>query len=97
MWRLRRSLLLAGVAAALGGFVPTLGTTGAGGEADAAVVPPDLAGVVWLCRPGQADDPCTAPLATTVVGPAGAVTLQSGRGRHLVALRLLLPLPDSQH
>jgi Protein of unknown function (DUF3089) len=32
---------------------------------------PDAAGTVWLCRPGQADDPCTASLLTTVVGPGG--------------------------
>ncbi len=33
----------------------------------------------WLCRPGQAHDPCTAPLATTVVPASGARTIQSGQ------------------
>ncbi len=33
---------------------------------------PDAAGTVWLCRPGQADDPCTESLDTTVVQPDGA-------------------------
>jgi hypothetical protein len=28
---------------------------------------PDSAGIVWLCRPGQAPDPCTASLKTTVI------------------------------
>ena len=27
----------------------------------------DAAGTVWLCRPGLADDPCTADLDATVV------------------------------
>ena len=31
---------------------------------------------VWLCRPGQSDDPCTAPLAATVVPASGARTIQ---------------------
>jgi hypothetical protein len=31
----------------------------------------DAAGVEWLCRPGQADDPCTSPLAATVVPASG--------------------------
>jgi hypothetical protein len=33
---------------------------------------PDSAGTVWLCRPGQVDDPCTAPLATTVISSNGS-------------------------
>lgn len=31
----------------------------------------DAAGIVWLCRPGQPNDPCTASLDTTVVEPGG--------------------------
>jgi pimeloyl-ACP methyl ester carboxylesterase len=31
----------------------------------------DGAGVEWLCRPGQADDPCTTSLTTTVVPRSG--------------------------
>jgi hypothetical protein len=33
-------------------------------------------GTVWLCRPGQANDPCTSPLTTTVVPARGARTTQ---------------------
>lgn len=33
---------------------------------------PDPARTVWLCRPGQVDDPCTAPLATTVISSNGS-------------------------
>jgi hypothetical protein len=33
----------------------------------------------WLCRPGQAKDPCVAPLAATVVPASGPRTLQSGQ------------------
>jgi hypothetical protein len=36
----------------------------------------DAAGVVWLCRPGLADDPCDASLSTTV--------LSGGTGRRIV-------------
>jgi DUF3089 family protein len=32
----------------------------------------DLAGTAWLCRPGQADDPCTASLNTTVISSNGS-------------------------
>jgi len=42
------------------------------GSAFATQPRPDAAGTVWLCRPGQANDPCTASLLTTVVGPGGA-------------------------
>ena len=31
----------------------------------------DAAGVEWLCRPGQADGPCTSSLTATVVSPSG--------------------------
>jgi DUF3089 family protein len=36
------------------------------------VGPRDRWGVVWLCRPGVADDPCASDLTTTVVAPGGA-------------------------
>lgn len=32
-------------------------------------------GTVWLCRPAQADDPCTASLTTTVVSAVGRRTV----------------------
>ncbi len=35
---------------------------------------PDAAGTVWLCRPGQAHDPCTADLSTTVTAANGGKT-----------------------
>src|ERR1039457_1799671 len=31
----------------------------------------DAAGVEWLCRPGQADDPCTSSLTATVAPSSG--------------------------
>jgi hypothetical protein len=40
---------------------------GSGGNASA---------TVWLCRPGQANDPCTAPLQATTVPAQGARTVQ---------------------
>ncbi|HEX3947924.1 MAG TPA: hypothetical protein VHW47_09465, partial [Acidimicrobiales bacterium] len=49
-----------------------------GGAAGAAIGTPK-AGTVWLCRPGMADDPCTAPLTATVVPPAGKDRIQRAR------------------
>jgi hypothetical protein len=37
----------------------------------AAAAPAAQGDVVWLCRPGLADDPCTGSLATTVAEPDG--------------------------
>lgn len=34
-------------------------------------------GTIWLCRPGQADDPCTSPLRSTVVPPSAPPTTQN--------------------
>jgi hypothetical protein len=36
-------------------------------------------GTVWLCRPGQADDPCAFPLTATVLPSSGARTLQGAQ------------------
>jgi hypothetical protein len=37
-------------------------------------IPSTTAGVVWLCRPGQAADPCVGGLAATTVAADGALT-----------------------
>ena len=34
---------------------------------------------IWLCRPGLAKNPCTAPLTTTVVRPNGSRSIQLSR------------------
>jgi pimeloyl-ACP methyl ester carboxylesterase len=36
----------------------------------------DSTGVEWLCRPGQANDPCTSSLTTTVMPASGAATVE---------------------
>jgi hypothetical protein len=36
----------------------------------------DRWGTVWLCRPGLADDPCSASLTTTVIEPDGAAHVE---------------------
>jgi hypothetical protein len=36
----------------------------------------DRWGTVWLCRPGEVDNPCASPLATTVVTPSGATHVE---------------------
>ena len=51
-----------------------LGVTGLGvapSPAGASQPRPDRAGTIWLCRPGQADDPCLASLETTVIARDG--------------------------
>ena len=44
------------------------------GAASGSAARPAGAGTVWLCRPGLADDPCTASLDATVVSASGART-----------------------
>lgn len=39
---------------------------------------PDAAGTVWLCRPGQAGNPCSFPSQATVVPPRGWRTVENG-------------------
>jgi hypothetical protein len=34
---------------------------------------------VWLCKPGLAEDPCTAPLTTTVIGPSGEESTEKAK------------------
>ena len=41
--------------------------------------PSGARGTVWLCRPGLADDPCTSPLAATVVPARGATHVERAR------------------
>ena len=65
----RPSTLIVG--ALLVAFLATAGGILAPDPADAASPKPDAAGTVWLCRPGQHDDPCTASLLTTVMGVDG--------------------------
>jgi hypothetical protein len=38
--------------------------------------PRDQWGTVWLCRPGEVDNPCASPLASTVVTPRGATHVE---------------------
>jgi hypothetical protein len=58
----------AALAAVLAGSVPVVGAVPAGAASEASTV--------WLCRPGMADDPCTAPLTTTVVAADGHTSVQ---------------------
>jgi len=44
--------------------------------ADMASAHADAAGIVWLCRPGSATNPCQGDLSTTVIDPAGKQTVQ---------------------
>jgi hypothetical protein len=71
--RLCRAVCLAGVVVA---GVVTAGAPGAG-----SVTRPLRAasGTVWLCRPGQAADPCTTGRAATAVTGRGSTTLSLAR------------------
>jgi hypothetical protein len=55
--------------------------TGCGGAKHTSASPPtagprDRWGTVWLCRPGERDNPCLSDLTTTVVGPDGATHVE---------------------
>ena len=41
------------------------------GPTPSPVANPDPAGIVWLCRPGIADNPCAGDLTTTIIDPTG--------------------------
>jgi hypothetical protein len=65
LWVAVLAFALVGVVSACGSPPTEVANTSAQPEADSA-------GTVWLCRPGQGSDPCTASLDTTVVEPDGA-------------------------
>ncbi len=71
--RLVGPILAAACAVALAS-TPCLTTTRAGAAASGSNTP-----TVWLCRPGLANNPCTAPLTTTVVRPNGSRSIQTAR------------------
>ena len=50
--------------------------SGAAHKAASGGGPSDRWGVVWLCRPGETDDPCRSDLTTTVVGPGGVTRIE---------------------
>ena len=66
-----RLVLLAAAGGLLAGAVIM-----ANGQPALAAVPagPDAAGVTWVCRPGQAGDPCLFPEGATSVAASGAKT-----------------------
>ena len=50
--------------------------SGCSGSSSAGATAPGQA-TVWLCRPGQSNNPCLAKLTSTVDGPDGATSVQS--------------------
>jgi hypothetical protein len=58
---------------AISGPTSAQGTSAAQG-ASAAPPAPGNASVIWLCRPGMGDNPCTVSPAGTSVGPSGSRT-----------------------
>jgi hypothetical protein len=66
-------LLLAGCG---GSSSKTASTTTSATASAPASGPRDRWGTVWLCRPGQRDNPCLANLATTAVAAGGATKVE---------------------
>ena len=64
-------MAMTGVLAGCGSSAPSVGSPSSTSGSTGA----DASGTVWLCRPGQADDPCTADLTTTVTAADGARTI----------------------
>jgi hypothetical protein len=69
----RRQLLGAVLGSVLALALVTAGCSSAGAPA-AAPKTSRAAGPLWLCRPGQAPDPCAADLTATAVTAAGTLT-----------------------
>ena len=70
--RSRLAVVLAGMLAALA----SLSAAGGGSAARAAPAKGTASATVWLCRPGQAADPCTSDLTTTLVARNGSETVE---------------------
>ena len=47
----------------------------------------------WLCLPGQLDDPCTAPLTTTVVQTSGETSIENARPAQRPAINCFYVYP----
>jgi hypothetical protein len=56
----------------LSGFVLCVTCLASCSSSQPSVRAPDSSGVVWLCRPGLSNNPCTASLETTVLGENGS-------------------------
>ena len=69
---------LAGLLAGCGPGTAATGTAGPSATAPG-TTSADGAGVVWLCLPGMASNPCAPSLATTVVSAAGATSVITPR------------------
>jgi hypothetical protein len=63
------------------GAIGAVSVVGSSGIGAAATTPADTASdTVWLCRPGQADDPCTTGSASTTVSADGSTTVLHSSG-----------------
>jgi hypothetical protein len=80
--RPRRRLPAGAVCGAVALALATAGCSSAGSHASA---PDKTAGLVWVCRPGQAANPCASNLAATTVTAAG--TLQPASWPHSAAAK----------
>jgi Protein of unknown function (DUF3089) len=68
------TLAVAGVTAAAIGLLVSTTAVGAATRAAVAARPLRASHTVWLCKPGQANDPCLASLASTSVAANGSTT-----------------------
>jgi hypothetical protein len=58
---------------------------------------PDAAGTLWLCRPGQADDPCEADRTATVVRADGTERVQHTSGAAAPPIDCFYVYPTVSH
>ena len=77
--RVRALVGAAVVCLAVTAVATTAGAAPSGARALAASPSASGMSTVWLCRPGLAKNPCTAPLTTTVVRPNGSWSIQTSR------------------
>ena len=78
-------------------LVCVFGLAGCSRSADTTVEPPDASGIVWLCRPGLAHDPCTASLKTTVVGENGSKRIVDYEPAHNPSIDCFYVYPNVTH
>ena len=71
-----RFLRIASTSGAIAVALASFNATTVAAAADPAPNRPDSSGTVWLCRPGLADDPCTANQTATLIRGNGKRTAQ---------------------
>ncbi|HEX7496624.1 MAG TPA: hypothetical protein VF349_08325, partial [Candidatus Limnocylindrales bacterium] len=72
------AVLVAGLLSGCGEATPSAREGGRSTGGGISLPTPDPASIVWLCRPGLADNPCEMDLTATVVKADGSTDLEPG-------------------